>query len=90
MLAGVIIIYYLLIFIIVEGPLNRSTHSSLQAILILLVFGVILDYLCVLRSECICEQFRQDPLRLTFDDVLLLQLIQRWVDRQILEVIYIG
>ena len=58
MLAGVIVIYYLLIFIIVECPLNRSAHSPLQTLLILLVFGVILDDLCVLRPECISEQFR--------------------------------
>jgi hypothetical protein len=56
--------------------MSGGTRSPLQAFFIPLIDCVILDYLCVLRPECLSEQFRKDPLRLTFDDELVLKLIQ--------------
>lgn len=66
----------MLILFKIEGDLRGGTRSPLQAFLIPLIGCVILDYLCVLRPECLSEQFRKDPLRLTLDDELVLQLIQ--------------
>jgi hypothetical protein len=58
MLARVIFIYQLLILFEIKGNLSGGTRSSLQAFLIPLIGCVILDYLRVLRPECISEQFR--------------------------------
>ena len=44
--------------VMIEERLTGGTRSPLQALLIPLIDCVILDYLGVLRPECLSEQFR--------------------------------